>query len=40
MNQLLMPIIPPGINSYRFVELYTKYCPVVLDDYWEDELYL
>ena len=40
MNQLLMPIIPPGINSYRVVELYTKYRPVVLEDYWEDKLHL
>jgi hypothetical protein len=40
MNQLLMPIIPPGINSYKVVELYTKYHPVVPEDYWEDKLYL
>jgi hypothetical protein len=42
MNQLLMPIIPPEINSYKVVKLYTKYRPVVPEDYcyWEDELYL
>ena len=40
MNQLLKPITPPGINPYKLVELYAKYCPVVPEEYWEDELYL
>jgi hypothetical protein len=40
MNQYLRPINPPGINAYKVVELYTKYRPVVPEDYWEDELYL
>jgi hypothetical protein len=40
MNQLLKPITPPGINPYKLVELYAKYCPVVHEEYWEDELYL
>jgi hypothetical protein len=40
MNQLLKPFTPPGINSYKLVELYAKYCPVIPEEYWEDELYL
>ncbi len=32
MNQLLMPVIPLGINSYEVVKLYTKYHPVVPDE--------
>ena len=40
MNQLLKPITPPGRNPYKLVELYAKYCPVVPEEYWEDELYL
>ena len=40
MNQLLKPITPLGINPYKLVELYAKYCPVVPEEYWEDELYL
>jgi hypothetical protein len=40
MNRLLKRIIPPGINPYKLVELYAKYCPVVPEDYWEDELYV
>jgi hypothetical protein len=40
MNQLLKPIIAPGINPYKLVELYKKYHPVVPEDYWEDEFYV
>ncbi len=38
--QVLKPIIAPGINTYKFVESYAKYRPVVPEDYWEDQLYV
>jgi hypothetical protein len=40
MIRLLKPIIILGINPDKLVELYAKYCPVVSEDYWEDELYI
>jgi hypothetical protein len=40
MNRLLKPIIVPGINPYKLVELYKKIRLVVPEDYWEDEFYV
>ncbi len=37
---LLQPIKPPGINPYKLVELYFKYCPVVPPEYHQDEFYI
>jgi hypothetical protein len=37
---LLQPIKPPGINPYKWVELFFKYRPVVPPEYHQDEFYI
>jgi len=37
---LLQPIKPPGINLYKWVELFFKYRPVVPPEYHQDKFYI
>ena len=39
LERLLKPIIRPGMNPYKQVEMWKKWMPIIPHEYWEDEFY-